>query len=240
MAPLADRVGVVTHVDTHEPIVALTFDDGPHPEWTPRVLAMLERYHAHATFFMVGEMAARHPGLVAAVVAAGHAIGNHSWNHPSLPTVSVLERARQIGRWEAVLGEREPKLFRPPFGDTDGRVQAQLLARGYRVIGWNVSASDWQRLDGAQIFAFVDRVVTPGSIVLMHDHLFAYAETDEWSREPMLCALELMLIRARFEFVTVQDLLARGRPRGEFWHKRSDAAWLRSLASFASCGFLYY
>jgi peptidoglycan/xylan/chitin deacetylase (PgdA/CDA1 family) len=198
------------------------------------VLELLERHGAHATFFMVGEMAARHPALVDAVVAAGHAIGNHSWNHPSLPSVGAFERGRQIARWEAVLGSRQPKLFRPPFGDIDGRVQVQLLANGYRVIGWNVSASDWQKLDGAQIFTFVDRVVTPGSIVLMHDHLFAFAQTDEWSREPMLCALEQLLARGRFEFVTVPDLLLRGRARGEFWNKRSDAAWLRGLASFAS------
>src|SRR6478735_7834989 len=88
LVPIERRFGVITHVDTTEAVVALTFDDGPHPQWTPRLLDLLDRHGAKATFFMVGEMAMRHPDLVDRVISAGHAIGNHSWNHPSFPAVT--------------------------------------------------------------------------------------------------------------------------------------------------------
>src|SRR3954471_7971305 len=80
--------GALTSVETTEPLVALTFDDGPDPTSTPTVLRLLERYGARATFFMVGAAAHRHPGLVGQIAEAGHAIANHSWDHASFPAIS--------------------------------------------------------------------------------------------------------------------------------------------------------
>src|SRR6516225_1136210 len=82
---LRNVTGTVSHVLTPEPVAALTFDDGTHPQFTPRLLQILERHKAHATFFMVGELAQKHPELVRQVAQARHAIGNHSWDHPSFP-----------------------------------------------------------------------------------------------------------------------------------------------------------
>lgn len=89
-------IGTITHVSTRELLVALTFDDGPHPDYALRLLDILERHQAHATFFMLGEAAKRHPEIVTMVARQGHAIGNHSWDHPSFPLVNGRERRAQI------------------------------------------------------------------------------------------------------------------------------------------------
>lgn len=137
-------LGTITHVSTPERIAALTFDDGPHPEFTPRLLALLEKYQARGTFFMVGEMASHYPKLVRRIADAGHAIGNHSWDHPSFPAISSRERVRQIRACEEVIGSDGQKLFRPPFGNQTFRTRFDALRLGYRVVAWNVVGSDWK------------------------------------------------------------------------------------------------
>lgn len=84
---LAVQAGAVTRVDTQQRVAALTFDDGPHPIYTPRMLAVLNKHRTRATFFMVGAAAEKYPYLVRSVVERGHAIGNHTWDHPSLPAL---------------------------------------------------------------------------------------------------------------------------------------------------------
>ena len=87
IAATAAVLGSLIRVSTTEPVIALTFDDGPHPVDTPALLEVLARHRARATFFLVGKSAARHPELVARIVAEGHAVGGHTWDHPSLPTL---------------------------------------------------------------------------------------------------------------------------------------------------------
>src|SRR3990172_5069992 len=89
-------LGTVTHVSTHASVVALTFDDGPHPEFTPRLLDILDKHQAQATFFMIGAAAQRYPDLVRRAAQAEHAIGNHSWDHPSFPLITGRERRAQM------------------------------------------------------------------------------------------------------------------------------------------------
>ena len=95
--------GSIVAVRTAEKLIALTFDDGPDPEWTPPVLDALARHGMRATFFVVGERAERHPELVARILAEGHETGSHSWDHPSLPELSPAAVAEQIARTRAVL-----------------------------------------------------------------------------------------------------------------------------------------
>jgi peptidoglycan-N-acetylglucosamine deacetylase len=89
-------LGPVAGVVTAEPAAALTFDDGPDPHWTPRVLEVLERRQARATFFMIGAAAAAHPDLVRRVASMGHAVGNHTWDHRALPKISYRCGRRPI------------------------------------------------------------------------------------------------------------------------------------------------
>jgi peptidoglycan/xylan/chitin deacetylase (PgdA/CDA1 family) len=109
-------MGPITHVATREPVAALTFDDGPHPDYTLRLLEILGRHQATATFFVVGEAAQRHPDVVRQIAASGHALGNHGWDHTSLVTVDGRERRRQVRACAAAIGPCGERLFRPPFG----------------------------------------------------------------------------------------------------------------------------
>jgi len=98
-------LGTVIRIDTKESVVALTFDDGPHPEYTPRLLNIPDRHGVHATFFMVGQLAAKYPAIVEEVAQRGHSIGNHSWDHPAFPLLNSSQRRQQIRQCSSVLAE---------------------------------------------------------------------------------------------------------------------------------------
>lgn len=237
---IARYLGAITRVQTEESVAALTFDDGPDPAWTPQLLALLERHRAKATFFVVGEMAQRHPDLVERIAQAGHALGNHSWNHPSFPCISNTERISQIDRCEELLAGHSRKLFRPPFGDMDWSTMAMLRRRGYRVICWDAAGVDWERRDCEWLLGMLRRQLRPGSIVLLHDQLFTYSSTDEPSRAEVFAALDQLLTQTPgFRFVTVPELLALGQPHKTLWLKRSDPGWLKDLGSVSALGFKY-
>jgi peptidoglycan/xylan/chitin deacetylase (PgdA/CDA1 family) len=214
-------VGAITCVETTEPLVALTFDDGPDPTSTPQVLRMLQRYGAQATFFMVGAAAHRHPGLVRQVAEAGHAIGNHSWDHASFIAIPGRQRRAQLRWCQRVIRPYARRLFRPPYGHQ--HIASHLDARilGFQVIGWSLSVADWLERDPAVMAAGLRDGVEPGSIVLLHDSIFR-GEPDQglqYGRGPLLEALENFLQGAagRLRVVTLPDLLASGRPIVEEW-----------------------
>jgi peptidoglycan/xylan/chitin deacetylase (PgdA/CDA1 family) len=146
-------------------LVALTFDDGPSL-YTPSVLRALRRAHARATFFVVGiHIAGREPVLRRAVTA-GDEIGDHSWDHPPLPSHWQLHRTGLVVRRAA--GVR-PCLFRPPYGLVDRRLLRAAASLRMTTVEWDVDTSDWAGLRPKQIAKHVLRAVRPGSIVLMHD-----------------------------------------------------------------------
>lgn len=153
--------------------VALSFDDGPWPRTTERILRILRRYHVHATFFMVGSEAERYPGLVRKVRAAGHEIGNHSWDHPeTLEALHGPARASEMSKTSALLGRGtwSPTLFRPPGGWYDDEVVQEARRQGMRVVTWSVDPADWHSgMTPKQVAHSVLSDVQPGSIVLLHD-----------------------------------------------------------------------
>ncbi|MBK6940167.1 MAG: polysaccharide deacetylase family protein [Planctomycetes bacterium] len=163
---------VDTHATTSRRAVALTFDDGPDPDVTPRVLDALAALGVHATFFVIGERAQRHPELMRRIVAEGHLVANHSWDHAALPLRSSAAIRADLERTqtaiESACGVR-PSWFRPPYGVRDPRVLAIARELGLRTSLWSVSPRDWQD-PGTD--AVVDRtlsVIEPGDIVLLHD-----------------------------------------------------------------------
>jgi len=152
--------------------VALTFDDGPDPEFTPRVLDVLRRYGVRATFFCVGMNASAYPELVARIVEEGHAVGNHTWSHPYLPDLSRDEVLRQVDATGAALAKvtgGAPTLVRPPYGSRTPDVLRWLASRELTTVLWDVDAGDWAAPPAAAITAQVTAATTAGSIVLMHD-----------------------------------------------------------------------
>ena len=162
------------------PVVYLTFDDGPHPTWTPQVLDILRDYDAQATFFVLGELAALRPGLIQRIGNEGHVIANHTYNHQSMAGMSFSRFQWQIQATENAVrgaGGQIAPCLRPPYGAMDGNTRSFAAALGYDVIMWDVDPRDWAQ-PGAGVIA--DRVVfntRPGSIVLLHDGGASRAQT---------------------------------------------------------------
>lgn len=224
-------MGTITHVSTQDAVAALTFDDGPHPEYTPRLLDILERHQARVTFFMLGETAQRYPDLVRRVAQDGHSIGNHSWDHPSFPLISGRERRAQIRACGEAIAPYGQRIFRPPYGHQSVASRMDAWRLGYKVVAWNVHAYDWLDHDANWMAdRLVDRI-QPGSVVLLHNVLYHTAEERYADREPMMEALDMLLERVsdRFQFITVPELLQHGRPQRENWYLRGDVEWLNSL-----------
>jgi len=147
--------------------VYLTFDDGPIPEVTPKVLAVLDRYHVKATFFMVGENIHKHPDIYRMVAAAGHSIGNHTYNHLKGWRCTYRRYLRNVSRFPV-----ETRLFRPPYGKTT-LLQRWLLARkGYKIIFWDILTRDYDaRRTPEAMFDLIRKRTRPGSIINFHDSL---------------------------------------------------------------------
>jgi peptidoglycan/xylan/chitin deacetylase (PgdA/CDA1 family) len=218
-AVIVRAAGTITHVETTDLVAALTFDDGPDPVWTPRVLDVLEAHHARATFFMVGELAAKHRDLVRKVAEAGHAIGNHSWDHPSFPQIGGVERRAQIRACERAIAPYGRRLFRPPYGHQTVASRLDALWLRYEVVLWNLSAVDWLDRSPATIAGQLVDGLRPGSVILFHDGLVDATEERFFDREPMLEAVRMLLDRVggTFKFVTVPELLRHGTPRRRTW-----------------------
>jgi peptidoglycan/xylan/chitin deacetylase (PgdA/CDA1 family) len=150
--------------------VALTFDDGPHPQSTRALLVALVAWRAHATFFVCGDQAERFPDQLRALDRAGMGIGNHSFTHARLPGSGPaiddeLERTQQTVH---SLTGRYPALFRPPYGETDDDVRRRAAALGMTEVLWTVDTRDWSGVSTEEIVAAA-AAVQPGGVILMHD-----------------------------------------------------------------------
>ncbi len=153
--------------------IALTIDDGPHPTWTPKVLALLARHRIHATFCMIGQNAAAHPDLVAAVLDGGHHIANHTYTHPmNLPALTAAQIRAEIGRTSDAItaaGGSHPRLFRAPGGTWSTAIVAACTAAGMRPLDWSVDTRDWSLPGVAHIVQTILTRTHPGAIILDHD-----------------------------------------------------------------------
>jgi peptidoglycan/xylan/chitin deacetylase (PgdA/CDA1 family) len=154
--------------DRSDRTVALTFDDGPHPELTPRLLDMLAQEKICASFFVIGSCAARSPEIVARAYGAGHEIGNHSWSHPFLTHISLASAGEEISRTDALLhsitGEF-PNAIRPPYGAMNEALETLALPRP--MLLWDVDTNDWRSRNTPAVEHAA--AASNGGIVLMHD-----------------------------------------------------------------------
>ncbi|WP_082043597.1 polysaccharide deacetylase family protein [Mobilicoccus massiliensis] len=155
-------------------VAYLTFDDGPTATYTPQVLAVLDRYDAKATFFMIGRQAAARPELVEQVRQRGHVIGNHTWDHPNLVPLPAAEISAQVTRTNATVQRmtgRRVTCLRPPGGGTSPRVQKLAHRHRLEVVLWNVDTRDWTRPGAAAIQRAATANPHGGGprLILMHD-----------------------------------------------------------------------
>ena len=231
IAGTAAGLGTVIRVSTREPAVALTFDDGPHPEDTPPLLDLLARHGARATFFMVGKSARRWPELVRRVAEAGHAIGNHTWDHTSFRLINGRFRRAQLAWCRDALAPYGSPLFRPPYGEQSLASRLDAMRLGYDVVCWDAIAEDWQDDPPEVLVERVMRRLAPGSIVLLHDTLYTTVDERFRDRGPMRAAVELLLGRlaGTYRFVTVPELMRLGRPLRWHWYRRAHLEWTRQL-----------
>ncbi|THF76928.1 polysaccharide deacetylase family protein [Cohnella fermenti] len=151
--------------------VALTFDDVPDRRYTPLVLNVLKQQRVKATFFVVGSRALQAPELVRRIHAEGHAIGNHSFDHPNFSKLGIAGMRKQIRATEAALQSTvgfAPRLIRPPYGEIRLSQLDWAQKMGYTVVNWDVDSSDWRQLSAPLVFRNVTSAVRPGSIILLH------------------------------------------------------------------------
>ncbi|MEO8090054.1 MAG: polysaccharide deacetylase family protein [Gemmatimonadales bacterium] len=171
-APNSRLFGPVIGRGPHEPVAYLTFDDGPNPEVTERVLEVLDQEQAPATFFMVGRHVERYPGTAAAVARAGHEIGNHTYSHIKLHRVGPRRAGSEIRRGhQAIAGTTGyvPRSFRAPHGYRSPFVAHAVAPYGYRSFGWTLGVWDSDCPGVSQIRNRVRKGLTPGTIILLHD-----------------------------------------------------------------------
>jgi peptidoglycan-N-acetylglucosamine deacetylase len=153
-------------------VVYLTFDDGPTPAWTPRVLALLARYQAWATFFVLGRSAAAHPELVRQEFAAGHGVGNHTWSHRRLTELRGAQLVAEVNGTSTVIQQitgAPVRCLRPPFATVDAASAEQVRALGLRLVLWDIDTNDWLRPGTGAIAGRVLGRVRSGDVILMHD-----------------------------------------------------------------------
>jgi len=158
--------------------VYLTFDDGPHPINTPRILAILEGYRALATFFVVGAYAENYPDLLRRMVAAGHTIGSHLYSHRSVKGMACREWKEEVIKTERIVSDatgRTPVLIRPPYGDVTIPFAWWILRKGRKIVLWSDDSRDSFLHDSEDLVAYVRELpLGGGSILLFHED---YAHT---------------------------------------------------------------
>lgn len=182
--------------------VAITFDDGPNPAFTPQVLKLLEKYNAKATFFCIGLHIENHPGLFKNIIKQGHTVGNHTYSHHNMfgffNSKQVMEELELTNKLVQNITGLKLKLFRPAFGVTNPRIKKALNALKLQAIGWNKRSLDTTGLSKETILKRASKNIKKGDVILLHDS----SEKTIWVLEQLLLILQKQNLHA----VTVDSL----------------------------------
>lgn len=192
---------------TGRKLVALTYDDGPHPTITPKLIALLKSKNTPATFFLLGQSVKAYPAIARQLAENGFEVGNHSFSHPQLTKLSDDAIRRELTQCAELItsasGGAPIRVMRPTYGAHNDRVRRIAAEMGYKIILWDVDTNDWRKRTTEQMVATILSSATDGSIILMHDR---YATTLETT------AAVIDELRARgFTFVTVSEMLEQPR-----------------------------
>lgn len=197
---------IVYSITTSQPMIAITFDDGPSPQFTPKILQILHHYHAHATFFVIGSVARQYPNLLLSIKQDGHEIGNHTEHHRQLSEVTTSDITMCDKTVQSLTGVR-PSLLRPPGGHLTMQFLSMARKTNHKIAmwTWDVDAKDWSRPGVQKIVNTVIKNVDPGDILILHDGGGKRSQTVE--------ALSIILAHLHkdgYQFVTVSELLQHG------------------------------
>ena len=190
------------------PFIAITFDDGPHSQLTPKLLDILKERGVRATFYVVGQNVVEYPQIMKRIAAEGHEIGNHSWNHTALSKLGADGVRKQIENTSNAVAQitgKRPATMRPPYGATNGPLNRRLNEQyGLKVIMWSVDPLDWKYRNAARVTDYILQNTRAGSIILVHD----IHPTSVAAMPGTIDALH----QKGYKFVTVSELLAMDRP----------------------------
>lgn len=199
-APPQTAPPVIQRVLTSERRIAFTFDDGPNELYTPQFIALLQRYGAHATFFLIGSEATKHPAMIRQLRAAGMEVANHGMRHRYLRSDDGEAALAEVRAGEqAIVSANVPRptLYRLPGGIGGPRVRQAVASLGYRLVGWSIDPRDSMNASAAKIVQIVREQAAPGAIVLMHDGPPTAA------RLPTLAALRTLLPELKAQGYTI-------------------------------------
>jgi peptidoglycan/xylan/chitin deacetylase (PgdA/CDA1 family) len=200
-------------------LMALTYDDGPNTAWTPALLELLAKHGVHATFFSIGHYAREQPALLREVAAAGHAIGNHTYTHVTMPFHTDETIRDELRRTTAAIEDANvemplvqgKRLMRPPYGRRRPGTLRVLREEGYVPITWSVTLWDWTKnVTTEKIMRKAERRIRGGDVILLHDGCNVAMG---WDRSHSVQATELILTQWKeqkgFEFVTIPEMIER-------------------------------
>ena len=208
-APSPAKPATYAQVRVDQPYIAMTFDDGPSAENTPRLLEMLKQRNIKATFFLIGQNAAANPDIVRRILADGNEIGNHSWTHPQLSKLSDDRVTAEIEKTQHAINGASgftPTLLRPPYGAITARQREWIENRfGLNIILWSVDPFDWKRPGASVITHRILSQVRQGAIILSHD-------IHKQTVDAMPATLDGLIAKG-YKFATVSQLIAMNKPK---------------------------
>jgi peptidoglycan-N-acetylglucosamine deacetylase len=202
----------IFRVNETEKVVALTFDDGPSPVWTPKILDELKKANIKATFFMLGEHVVKYPEIARQVAEEGHEIGNHTYDHRVLLYYTPEELGKEITDTEQVIRKATGKTtayFRPPKGWVKDWEKKKIESLGYKIILWSLNSKDWVTFDDKYIVRYVIKHIRPGDIILFHDSGGVF-RTEGGNRNETVKTVRLLAVELGnlgYRFVTISQLL---------------------------------
>lgn len=206
------RKGTIYRVQEKAKLVAITFDDGPSPLWTPRILAALKKAGIKATFFMLGDHVERYPQIAQMVASDGHEIGNHTFDHHVLIYYKPQELEKEIKDAEMAIKKATgvtTHYFRPPKAWLTPAEKEKIKAMGYEVILWSLNSKDWVTFDDKYITRYLVHHIQPGDIILFHDSGGVFG-TEGGSRKETVLAITRLAEKLKdrgYRFVTISELL---------------------------------
>jgi len=210
------RNGTFYRANIPEKVVAITFDDGPSPQWTPLILDELKKANVKATFFMLGEHVKKYPQVARRVAAEGHDIGNHTYSHHVLIYYKMDELESEIKEAEHIIRQVTGKttvFFRPPKAWLTGEEKQKIKELGYQVVLWSLNSKDWVTFDDKYIIKYLLHHVRPGDIILFHDSGGVFT-VEGGNRKETVLAIRKLIERLKergYRCVTVSELLKMGK-----------------------------